>query len=58
MKIDWEPGAWDEYVDWQTTDKAMLKRINRMIKEIGPVNFPVMARAGSAGLVCQPHPTY
>ena len=34
MKINWEPGAWDEYVDWQTTDKAMLKRINRMIKEI------------------------
>ena len=34
MKINWEPGTWDEYVDWQTTDKAMLKRINRMIKEI------------------------
>jgi toxin YoeB len=34
MKINWEPGAWDEYVDWQTTDKAMLKRINRMIKQI------------------------
>jgi len=23
----------------------------------GPVNFPVMARAGSAGLGRQPHPT-
>ena len=24
----------------------------------GPVNFPVMARAGSAGLGRQPHPTH
>jgi toxin YoeB len=39
MKINWEPGAWDEYVDWQTTDKAMLKRINRMIKEIQRTPF-------------------
>ena len=39
MRIDWEPSAWDEYVDWQTTDKAMLKRINRMIKEIQRTPF-------------------
>ena len=34
MRINWEPNAWDEYVEWQTTDKAILKRINRIIKEI------------------------
>ena len=39
MKINWETGAWDDYVDWQTTDKAMLKRINRMIKEIQRTPF-------------------
>ena len=39
MKIDWEPSAWDEYVDWQTIDKAILKRINRMIKEIQRTPF-------------------
>jgi len=31
LKINWEPTAWDEYVEWQTIDKAILKRINRMI---------------------------
>ena len=39
MRIDWEPSAWDEYVEWQTIDKAMLKRINRMIKEIQRTPF-------------------
>ncbi len=27
-------------------------------QKIGSVNFPVMTRAGSAGLVRQPHPNY
>ena len=33
MKINWEPAAWDEYVEWQT-NKATLKRINLLIKDI------------------------
>ena len=28
-----------------------------MLEILGPVNFPVMAKAGSAGLGRQPHPT-
>ncbi len=39
MKIDWEPSAWDEYVDWQAIDETVLKRINRMIKEIQRTPF-------------------
>ncbi len=39
MRINWEPLAWNEYVDWQTADKAILKRINRMIKEIQRTPF-------------------
>lgn len=39
MRINWEPAAWNEYVDWQTADKAILKRINRMIKEIQRTPF-------------------
>lgn len=26
--------AWDEYLYWQKTDKAMLKKINALIKDI------------------------
>lgn len=33
MKINWEEEAWQEYVDWQT-DKAILRRINLLIKDI------------------------
>lgn len=33
MMIKWEADAWADYVEWQT-DKAMLKRINLLIKEI------------------------
>lgn len=33
MKIKWEADAWAEYVHWQS-DKAMLKRINLLIKEM------------------------
>jgi len=33
MKISWEADAWSDYVSWQT-DKAMLKRINQLIRDI------------------------
>ncbi len=34
MKITFSADAWDNYLYWQATDKAMLKRINQLIKEI------------------------
>ena len=34
MKIKWEADAWDEYVDWQLIDKAILRKINQLIKDI------------------------
>ncbi len=38
MRIDWEADAWDDYVGWQT-DKAILKRINLLIKDIQRTPF-------------------
>ena len=32
--IQWDFEAWEEYLDWQTQDKKMLKRINQLIKDI------------------------
>ena len=26
--------AWDDYIYWQTTDKAVLKKINELLKDI------------------------
>ena len=34
MKIKFHEIAWNDYLDWQRTDKAILKRINQLIKDI------------------------
>lgn len=34
MKVTFSSKAWEYYLYWQKTDKAMLKRINTLIKEI------------------------
>ena len=34
MKLTFSSNAWDNYLYWQKTDKAKLKRINKLIKEI------------------------
>ncbi len=31
--VQWYSDAWDEYCEWQQTDKAILKRINELIKD-------------------------
>lgn len=33
MKVSFDTAAWEEYVYWQTADKRVLKKINRLIKE-------------------------
>jgi len=34
VKLTFSSNAWDNYLYWQKTDKAMLKRVNKLIKEI------------------------
>ena len=31
--IQWDGDAWEDYCDWQQTDKATAKRINALIKD-------------------------
>lgn len=33
-RIQWDFEAWEEYCQWQQTNKAVLKRINMLIKDI------------------------
>lgn len=33
MKLVFEPLAWDQFLHWQETDKATLRKINALIKE-------------------------
>ncbi len=32
--LSFHPQAWDDYLYWQQTDKAMLRRINSLIRDI------------------------
>ena len=34
MKVVFTPHAWEDYAHWQTADRAILKRINRLIEEM------------------------
>ncbi|MBD2757651.1 Txe/YoeB family addiction module toxin [Spirosoma validum] len=33
MDLSWDKDAWEDYLYWQKTDKAVLRRINELIKE-------------------------
>ena len=39
MKIIFMDQAWEDYLYWQNTDKATLKKINSLIKEIDRTPF-------------------
>ena len=34
MGLVWDDGAWEEYLRWQTRDRRILKRINRLLRNI------------------------
>ncbi len=34
MKIIFHPNGWDDYIYWQQNNKKILKKINKLIKEI------------------------
>ena len=34
MRLVFTPHGWEDYLHWQTTDRAMLKRINRLIEDV------------------------
>jgi len=33
MNVQFDPDAWSDYLYWQKTDKQIVKRVNRLIKE-------------------------
>ncbi|WP_159991095.1 Txe/YoeB family addiction module toxin [Pelistega ratti] len=39
MKIIFSTHAWEDYLYWQTIDKQILKRINKLIKDIQGTPF-------------------
>lgn len=39
MKITFSKNAWEEYISWQKEDGKVMKKINRLIKEIQRTPF-------------------
>ena len=39
MRLIFSENAWEDYLYWQSTDKAMVKRINALIKDISRSPF-------------------
>lgn len=39
MKLVWHQQAWDDYLNWQITNKIKLKRINELIKSVTRTPF-------------------
>lgn len=33
FKLEWDTDAWDDYVYWQSTDKGVLKKINKLLSD-------------------------
>lgn len=42
MQLLWDEAAWEDYLWWQAQDRKVLKRINRLLQDIG--------RSGNEGL--------
>ncbi len=34
MRLVFAPQAWEDYVHWQSTDRAIAKRINRLVDDM------------------------
>lgn len=43
-RLAWTPEAWADYLHWQGTDKATLKRINQLIRDIMREPFGGLAK--------------
>ena len=34
MRLAFTPHGWEDYVHWQTADRAILKRVNRLLEDV------------------------
>lgn len=54
MRLVFTPTGWEDYVQWQTTDRATLRRVNRLLDDIlrdpfGGIGKPEQLRHALAG---------
>ncbi len=50
--VQWYSDAWDEYCEWQQTDKAILQRINELIKDARRDPFSGIGKPEPLSMIC------
>ena len=51
MRKLWGDEAWEEYLNWQTQDKKMLKKINRLLMDIDRNGTPDLIVSSNRGVI-------
>lgn len=54
MRLVFTTGGWEDYLHWQTADRSILKRINRLIEEtlrdpFAGIGRPEQLKYGASG---------
>ena len=44
MRKVWHDEAWEEYIEWQSKDKRILKKINNLLKDIDRNGYACIAK--------------
>lgn len=50
MNLIWNNEAWEEYVQWQKQDKKIVKKINKIIKDIKQTSLKLRENLNLSGL--------
>ena len=54
MRLVFTPHGWEDYTHWQTADRAILKRINRLVEEVLRDPFEGIGKLGFKGSLQHP----
>jgi len=50
MNLIWNNEAWEEYLQWQKQDKKIVKKINKIIKDIKQTSLKLRENLNLSGL--------
>ena len=50
MNLIWNNEAWEEYLQWQKQDKKIVKKINKIIKDIKQTFLKLRGNLNLSGL--------
>ena len=55
MRLVFTPHGWEDYQHWVQTDRATLKRVNRLVEDVLRDPFTGTASPSNSGTCCPAH---